>query len=322
MKKVNIGGQAVLEGVMMKGPESYALAVRTPEKEIDVQVTEYKSVGEKHKIARIPIIRGVINFIESLYIGIGTLMKSSEYYDEEEEEKTSDEKPKKEKREKTEKEKAVAEKAYMIGTLIMSLVIAIGIFMLIPVFLADFMKHVTENQLIINLTEGVLRLLLFLGYVALISLMKDIKRTFMYHGAEHKTINCLEAGDDLTVENVKKHTRFHKRCGTSFVFIVMFISIIVFMFVKTDVLWMKMVSRILLIPFIAGISYEFIRYAGRHENAFANILSKPGLWVQRLTTREPDDDMIEVAIASVDAVIDWHEYVDCVRNDSFEKPEK
>ena len=322
MKKVNIGGQAVLEGVMMKGPESYALAVRTPEKEIDVQVTEYKSVGEKHKIARIPIIRGVINFIESLYIGIGTLMKSSEYYDEEEEEKTSDEKPKKEKREKTEKEKAVAEKAYMIGTLIMSLVIAIGIFMLIPVFLADFMKHVTENQLIINLTEGVLRLLLFLGYVALISLMKDIKRTFMYHGAEHKTINCLEAGDDLTVENVKKHTRFHKRCGTSFVFIVMFISIIVFMFVKTDVLWMKMVSRILLIPFIAGISYEFIRYAGRHENAFANILSKPGLWVQRLTTREPDDDMIEVAIASVDAVIDWHEYVDCVRNDSFEKPKK
>ena len=321
MKKVNIGGQAVLEGVMMKGPESYALAVRTPEKEIDVQVTEYKSVGEKHKIARIPIIRGVINFIESLYIGIGTLMKSSEYYDEEEEEKTSDEKPKKEKREKTEKEKAVAEKAYMIGTLIMSLVIAIGIFMLIPVFLANFMKHVTENQLIINLTEGVLRLLLFLGYVALISLMKDIKRTFMYHGAEHKTINCLEAGDDLTVENVKKHTRFHKRCGTSFVFIVMFISIIVFMFVKTDVLWMKMVSRILLIPFIAGISYEFIRYAGRHENAFANILSKPGLWVQRLTTREPDDDMIEVAIASVDAVIDWHEYVDCVRNDSFEKPE-
>lgn len=322
MKKVNIGGQAVLEGVMMKGPESYALAVRTPEKEIDVQVTEYKSVGEKHKIARIPIIRGVINFIESLYIGIGTLMKSSEYYDEEEEEKTSDEKPKKEKREKTEKEKAVAEKAYMIGTLIMSLVIAIGIFMLIPVFLANFMKHVTENQLIINLTEGVLRLLLFLGYVALISLMKDIKRTFMYHGAEHKTINCLEAGDDLTVENVKKHTRLHKRCGTSFVFIVMFISIIVFMFVKTDVLWMKMVSRILLIPFIAGISYEFIRYAGRHENAFANILSKPGLWVQRLTTREPDDDMIEVAIASVDAVIDWHEYVDCVRNDSFEKPEK
>ena len=281
MKKVNIGGQAVLEGVMMKGPESYALAVRTPEKKIDVQVTEYKSVGEKHKIARIPIIRGVINFIESLYIGIGTLMKSSEYYDEEEEEKTSDEKPKKEKREKTEKEKAVAEKAYMIGTLIMSLVIAIGIFMLIPVFLANFMKHVTENQLIINLTEGVLRLLLFLGYVALISLMKDIKRTFMYHGAEHKTINCLEAGDDLTVENVKKHTRFHKRCGTSFVFIVMFISIIVFMFVKTDVLWMKMVSRILLIPFIAGISYEFIRYAGRHENAFANILSKPGLWVQR-----------------------------------------
>ena len=226
------------------------------------------------------------------------------------------------KSEKNEKSKEAADKAYMIGTLIISLVIAIGVFMLIPVFLASFMKKFTESEFVINLTEGILRLLLFLGYVALISLMKDIKRTFMYHGAEHKTINCLEAGDDLTVENVRKHTRFHKRCGTSFVFIVMFISIIVFMFVRTDVLWLKMISRLVLIPFIAGIAYEFIRYAGRHENAVSNILSIPGLWVQRLTTREPDDDMIEVAIASVDAVIDWHEYVDCVRNDSFEDSKK
>ncbi|MBO6164992.1 MAG: DUF1385 domain-containing protein [Eubacterium sp.] len=323
MKKVNIGGQAVLEGVMMKGPESYALAVRTPENNIDVQVTQYKSVGERHKLANIPIVRGVINFIESLYIGIGTLMKSSEYYDDEEEESEKKSVKKSEKKsEKNEKSKEAADKAYMIGTLIISLVIAIGVFMLIPVFLASFMKKFTESEFVINLTEGILRLLLFLGYVALISLMKDIKRTFMYHGAEHKTINCLEAGDDLTVENVRKHTRFHKRCGTSFVFIVMFISIIVFMFVRTDVLWLKMISRLVLIPFIAGIAYEFIRYAGRHENAVSNILSIPGLWVQRLTTREPDDDMIEVAIASVDAVIDWHEYVDCVRNDSFEDSKK
>jgi Predicted metal-dependent enzyme len=320
MKKVNIGGQAVLEGVMMKGPESYALAVRTPDKSIDVQVTPYKSIGEKHKLAGIPIVRGVINFIESLYIGIGTLMKSSEYY-EDEEDNSEDEKKtaKKKKPEKTEKQKETEEKAYLIGTLIMSLVIAIGVFMLIPVFLAHFMNKITDNDLIINLTEGVLRLLIFLGYVALISCMQDIKRTFMYHGAEHKTINCLEAGEDLTVENVKKHTRFHKRCGTSFVFIVMIISIVVFMFVRTDVLWLKMVSRLLLIPVIAGLSYEFIRYAGKHDNVVSNILSQPGLWVQRLTTREPDDSMIEVAIASVDAVIDWHEYVDCVRNNSFEK---
>jgi uncharacterized protein YqhQ len=148
--------------------------------------------------------------------------------------------------------------------------------------------------------------------------MEDIKRTYMYHGAEHKTINCMEAGDELTVENVKKHTRFHKRCGTSFVFIVMFISIVVFMFVKTDVMWMRLVSRVVLIPVIAGISYEFIRYAGKHNNVCSNVLSAPGLWVQRLTTREPDDSMIEVAIKSVEGVIDWHEYVDHVRNNSFE----
>ncbi len=318
MKKVNIGGQAVLEGVMMKGPESYALAVRTPDKSIDVQLTPYKSVGERHKILGIPIIRGVISFIESLYIGIGTLMKSSEYYEDEEDDEKEKSSAKK-KREKTEEEKKAAEKAYLIGTLIMSLVIAIGVFMLIPVILANFMTKLTDNDLLINLAEGVLRLLIFLGYVALISKMEDIKRTFMYHGAEHKTINCLEAGEDLTVENVRKHTRFHKRCGTSFVFIVMIISIVVFMFVRTDVLWLKMVSRLLLIPVIAGLSYEFIRYAGKHDNVVSNILSQPGLWVQRLTTREPDDGMIEVAIASVDAVIDWKEYVSCVRNDSFEK---
>ena len=173
-------------------------------------------------------------------------------------------------------------------------------------------------DIIVNIAEGLLRLLIFLGYVAAIAHMEDIKRTFMYHGAEHKTINCKEAGKDLTVENVRSATRFHKRCGTSFVFIVMIISIFVFMFVQTDVMWIRLVSRILLIPVIAGISYEVIRYAGRHANVCSNILSAPGLWIQRLTTREPDDEMIEVAIKSVEGVIDWHEYVECVRNDSFE----
>ena len=306
MKRVNIGGQAVLEGIMMKGPDSYALAVRKPDKEIDVQVTPYKSLGEKHKPANIPIVRGVINFIESLYIGMSTLMKSSEYFEEEEEEK-----PK--------KANSAGDKASLVFTLIVSLAIAIGVFMLLPAFIAKLIFSEETSSILVNLTEGIMRLVIFLLYVALISKMEDIKRTFMYHGAEHKTINCLEAGDDLTVENVRKHTRFHKRCGTSFVFIVMIVSIVVFMFVRTDTMWLRLLSRVLLIPVIAGISYEFIRYAGRHNNACSRVLSQPGLWVQRLTTKEPDDSMIEVAIKSVEAVIDWHEYVRCVREDSFEK---
>lgn len=306
MKRVSVGGQAVLEGVMMKGPDSYALAVRKPDNEIAVNVTEYKSLGERYKILTIPILRGIVNFLESLYIGMKTLMDSSEYIEDEEPSK------------KEEDKKSGSDTGYLIGTLVVSLAIAIGIFMLLPAFVANLFYHFTESALVVNLIEGVLRLLIFLGYVYVISFMKDIKRTYMYHGAEHKTINCMEAGDDLTVANVQKHTRFHRRCGTSFVFIVMFISIIVFMFVKTDTLWLRLVSRILLVPVIAGISYEFIRYAGKHDNIVSRVLSTPGLWVQRLTTKEPEDDMVEVAIKSVEGVIDWHEYVDCVRNNSFQ----
>ncbi len=322
MKRVSIGGQAVLEGVMMKGPKSYALAVRKPNKEIEVKVTDYVSLGERYKILQIPLLRGIVNFLESLYIGMKTLMDSSEYVEDEEEAKkeSSGKKEDTKKASSDKKEEANKESStgYLIGTLIVSLVIAVGVFMLLPAFLANFLYKVTESDLLVNLAEGILRLVIFLGYVVVISFMDDIKRTYMYHGAEHKTINCMEAGDDLTVENVKKHTRFHKRCGTSFVFIVMFISIVVFMFVRTDVMWLRLVSRVLLIPLIAGISYEFIRYAGKHNNACSNVLSAPGLWVQRLTTREPDDSMIEVAIKSVEGVIDWHEYVDCVRNNTFE----
>ena len=317
MKRTYIGGQAVLEGVMMKGPDSYALAVRTPEKNIEVKVTEYKSLGEKHRVLRIPFVRGVVNFLESLYIGMKTLMDSSEYLDDEEDSKNQD--VKNVSPEDTETKKSGSESAYLIGTLVVSLLIAIGVFMLLPAFLANFLYKFTDKSILVNIAEGVLRLLIFLGYVAAISFMEDIKRTFMYHGAEHKTISCLEAGDDLTVENVRKHTRFHKRCGTSFVFIVMIISIFVFMFVHTKVMWLRLLSRIILIPVIAGLSYEFIRYAGKHNNAFSRILSAPGLWVQRLTTKEPDDSMIEVAIKSVEGVLDWKQYVECVRNDSFEK---
>ena len=327
MKQVRIGGQAVLEGIMMRGPASYSLAVRKSDGEIAVEVTPYQSFSERKKMNKIPILRGVVNFIESLYIGIRTLMNSSEYFAEEEEEEAKkaspdtaeskkDEKKEKKKEEKEEKEGG---KGYLVWILIISLAFAIGLFVLLPSFLAGLLLKVTEHQWIANLTEGILRLLIFIVYIALISRMEDIRRTFMYHGAEHKTINCLEAGDDLTPENVLKHTRFHKRCGTSFVFIVMIISIIVFMFVRTDIMWLRLLSRILLIPVIAGISYEVLQYAGRHTNACSKILSAPGLWVQRLTTKEPDRSMAEVAIRAVEEVIDVREYLECVRNNSFEK---
>ena len=335
MKQVRIGGQAVLEGIMMKGPASYSLAVRKADGEIAVEVTPYRSFCERKGLLRVPIVRGVINFVESLYIGIKTLMHSSEYVEDEEEEEEEEkkdgsvkegEKPEKKpekklRSEKTEEEKAKEEKenrGYMIVTLLISLAFAIGLFVLLPSFLGGLLLKATDRQWVANLAEGVLRLVIFLAYVAIIAHVQEIKRTFMYHGAEHKTINCLEAGDDLTPENVLKHTRFHKRCGTSFVFIVMIISIIVFMFVHTDLMWLRLLSRILLIPVIAGLSYEVLQYAGRHENACSRIMSAPGLWVQRLTTKEPDLAMAEVAIRAVEEVIDVQEYLDCVRNHSFE----
>lgn len=338
MKQVRIGGQAVLEGIMMRGPKSYSLAVRKPDGEIAVEVTPYQSFSERKKLNKIPVVRGVINFIESLCIGIKTLMNSSDYFaDEEEQDKdTAKEKQnstevkeeKKEKEANEEKETKVEKEAkaekeegkgYLIWTLLFSLTFAIGLFVLLPSFLAGLLQKTTGIQWVANLTEGILRLLIFLVYVWAISKVEDIRRTFMYHGAEHKTINCLEAGDDLTPENVLSHTRFHKRCGTSFVFIVMIISILVFMFVHTEVMWIRLLSRLLLIPVIAGLSYEVLQYAGRHENACSRIMSAPGLWVQRLTTKEPDASMAEVAIRAVEEVIDVQEYLECVRNHSFEK---
>lgn len=347
MKEIHIGGQAVLEGVMMKGPNSYALSVRKPDHEIEVTVTEYNSFGSRSPLLRIPIIRGVVNFIESLYIGVGTLMKSAEYDDSDEkyEEEWISERQKKadalrsagdvkkaekleekiqKKKESFQKEKEKEKEkegsgSYLVITLIISLAFAIAVFMLLPTFVAGLLYKVTDSAILVNLAEGILRMAIFIGYVWAISKMEEIHRTFMYHGAEHKTINCMEAGDELTPENVLKHTRFHRRCGTSFLFLVMFISIILFMFIRTKVLWLRLLSRLLLIPVIAGISYEIIRYAGAHDNLFARALSQPGFWVQRLTTREPDAEMCEVAIKSVEAVIDWREYIDCVRNHSFEK---
>jgi uncharacterized protein YqhQ len=326
VKRARIGGQAVIEGVMMKHGDQYAVAVRKPDNDIEVKLEEYKPIGDKYKILKLPILRGIVNFVESLVIGMKTLTYSAEFYeDEEENDKTQGDKAdniKTAKDKKTEKNNdegsSKSDDLMMVGTVIVSIVLAIAIFMLLPAFIAELIGKVVHNHILLSIIEGIIRLAVFIGYVLAISLMKDIQRVFMYHGAEHKSINCFEAGDELTPENIKKHSRYHKRCGTSFLFVVMFISIVAFMFIRVKTLWLKMVMRVLLVPLIAGVSYEFIMYAGKSDSALANALSKPGMWIQRLTTREPDLDMIEVAIKSVEAVIDWREYQRAMKNGEIE----
>lgn len=296
MKYSGIGGQAVMEGVMMKNQDSYAIAVRKMDHEIEVKVNTYDGPKSQSIWRKVPIIRGVINFIDSLYLGMSTLMYSASFFEDEEDKK------------KDQATKEKEDKAFMAVTLVFSIVIALGLFFVLPFFLSGLLQKVVENRWLIALFEGLIRLVIFVGYIAIISLTKDIKRTFMYHGAEHKCINCIEHGLPLTVENVKKSSRLHKRCGTSFLLIVMVISIVFFMFIQVDERWLKIVLRLLLIPVIAGVSYEFIRLAGRFDNWFVNLLSQPGLLMQRLTTREPDEEMIEVGIASVEAVFDWEKW--------------
>ena len=306
MRYSGIGGQAVMEGVMMKNQDKYAVAVRKPDKEIIVEVSEYPGIIKNKKIRNMPILRGVFSFIESLVLGMKTLTFSASFFEEEEEKtKTAKEKKKDQKK----------EDAMMGGTVAVSVILAIAIFMVLPYYISLFFQRFTSSYLLIALLEGILRLVIFIGYVAGISLMPDIKRVYMYHGAEHKCINCIEHGMDLTVENVKKSSKQHKRCGTSFLLIVMIISIFFFMFIHVDSGVARLLLRLVLIPVIAGVSYEFIRLAGRSDNALVNILSKPGLWLQNLTTKEPDEDMIEVGIASVEAVFDWKAYVEEIRQE-------
>lgn len=295
-----------MEGVMMKNQDKYAVAVRKPDKEIIVEVSEYPGIIKNKKIRNMPILRGVFSFIESLVLGMKTLTFSTSFFEEEEEKpKTVQEKKKDQKK----------EDAMMGGTVAVSVILAVAIFMVLPYYISLFFQRFTSSYLLIALLEGILRLVIFIGYVAGISLMPDIKRVYMYHGAEHKCINCIEHGMDLTVENVKKSSKQHKRCGTSFLLIVMIISIFFFMFIHVDSGVARLLLRLVLIPVIAGVSYEFIRLAGRSDNALVNILSKPGLWLQNLTTREPDEDMIEVGIASVEAVFDWKTYVEEIRQE-------
>ena len=300
-----IGGQAVMEGVMMKNGIHYAVAVRKPDKEIVVDAREYTGIVKNQKIKKIPILRGVINFIDSLVLGMRTLMYSASFFDEEVRELSEEEQKAKEKKE------SVA----MGFTVFLSVILALVIFMLLPYGLSLFFKKWIASPTLLALIEGVIRVVIFFIYIVAITCMEDIKRVYMYHGAEHKCINCVEHGLDLNVENVKKSSRFHKRCGTSFLFLVVFISILFFACIRTDSALWRFSLRILLVPVIAGVAYEFLRLAGRSENAFVNLLSKPGLWFQKFTTKEPDEDMIEVAIASVEAVFDWKPYVEKVRGE-------
>lgn len=298
-----IGGQAVLEGVMMKNRDKYAVAVRKPNGEIDVEVEEYKGVCGDKKFAKLPFIRGVFAFIDSLILGMKVTTYSASFYEEE------DEKPS-----KTEGklEKLLGNKAddiMMTFTVILSVIIAVALFMLLPLFLSDLLGKYIRNASVIAIIEGLIRILIFIVYIAGISLMKDIKRLYMYHGAEHKCINCIEKGRPLTVKDVKRSSRQHKRCGTSFLLFVVLVSVIVFFFIRVDNMALKLILRIALVPVIAGISYEIIRLAGRSDNIVVRIISAPGLWMQKLTTKEPDEDMIEVAIASVEAVFDWKAYL-------------
>lgn len=298
-----IGGQAVLEGVMMKNRDKYAVAVRKPNGEIEVEVEEYKGICGDRKFAKLPFIRGVFAFIDSLVLGMKVTTYSASFYEEE------DEKPS-----KTEEklEKMLGSKAddiMMTFTVILSVIIAVALFMLLPLFLSDLLGKYIRNASVIAMIEGLIRILIFIGYITGISLMKDIKRLYMYHGAEHKCINCIEKGRPLTVKDVKRSSRLHKRCGTSFLLFVVLVSVVVFFFIRVDNMALKLILRITLVPVIAGISYEIIRLAGRSDNIIVRIISAPGLWMQKLTTKEPDEDMIEVAIASVEAVFDWKAYL-------------
>lgn len=294
-----IGGQAVIEGIMMKNGDKYSVAVRTPEGDINVSLEEYDSFAPAKILNKIPFIRGVFNFIDSLILGTRTLNYSASFYEDEEE-----------RAHKSDSRNAETKAKIVSGiTVVISLIIAIALFMVLPYFLAQFIRRWIVNDTLLAIIEGVIRIVIFVLYIVSISAMKDIKRVYMYHGAEHKCINCLEHGLPLTIENVAMSSRQHKRCGTSFLFFVVFISVILFVFIRVDDRVMRVVLRVILIPVIAGISYEIIRLAGRTNNIIVRILSAPGLMLQKLTTREPDESMIEVAIMAVDAVFDWRGFL-------------
>ena len=298
-----IGGQAVLEGVMMKNKEKYAVAVRKPDGEIEVEVETYQGLAHGSKIKELPFIRGIFNFLDSLILGTRALNYSASFYEEEEGKETKFDKA------MDKMSGGNGEKLLSGIVTVISIVLAVGIFIVLPYFISSLFESFIRNRSLMSIIEGVIRIALFLLYVWGISAMKDIRRLYQYHGAEHKCINCIEKGRPLTVHNVMHSSRLHKRCGTSFIFFVMLVSIVLFFFIQVDNVAEKVILRILLMPVVAGISYEIIRLAGRTDNIFIKILSAPGMWIQRMTTKEPDESMAEVAIASVEAVFDWKKYL-------------
>ena len=304
MKYSGIGGQAVIEGIMMKNKDDYAVAVRKPDGQIEVQTDRYVSMTEKVKFFSLPFIRGVFSFADSMILGMRALTFSTSFFEDDEDSSPS--------RFELWLDKVFGENMELLllaAFMAFSVVAAVVIFMILPLALSSLLRPWITSDTLMAFLEGVLRLAIFILYIKLVSNMEDIRRTFMYHGAEHKCINCIEHGMVLNVENVRKSSKQHKRCGTSFLIIVMMISILFFMVIRVDGILLKIISRIVLIPVIAGVSYEFLRLAGRSDNPIVNFLSKPGLWMQNMTTKEPDDSMIEVGIASVEAVFDWKTYL-------------
>ena len=276
-----------MEGVMMMNKDRYSVAVRRPDGEIEVKVEQHKPLTKHKGLLKVPILRGVFSFADSMIVGMSSLMYSASFYEDEEEEKKKPATKEEEEQQKAKKEKT--DKLMMYGTVTFSVVIAVVLFLMVPYFLSELLHKAGAGTTLTAVAEAFVRVALFLGYLAAISRMEDIQRVFMYHGAEHKCINCVEHGLELNVENVRNSSREHKRCGTSFMLIVMVVSI--------------------LIPVIAGVSYEIIRLAGKSDNKLVNLISKPGLMLQHLTTREPDAEMAEVAIAAVEAVFDWRAYL-------------
>ena len=298
MRYATIGGQAVIEGVMMRNGNDYAVAVRKPDQTIEVKKDQYIGLSAKWHMKKVPIIRGVLSFVDSLVLGMSTLTYSASFFEDEDE---ADQ-------EKSKKEDSKSDAVFMGLTVALSIVIAVVLFMLTPFLISSLFGRVIKSSLALAVIEGIIRIAIFLIYIVAISQMKDIQRVFMYHGAEHKTINCIEHGAELTPENAAKYSRLHKRCGTSFLLIVMVVSVICFMFIRVDNMLLKIVLRVILVPVIAGVSFEIIQWAGRSESCLVNLVSKPGLMLQKLTTREPDLEMLEVAIASIEAVYDWRQF--------------
>jgi uncharacterized protein YqhQ len=302
VKPTTIGGQAVMEGVMMRGKSMYAMAIRKPDQTIELVTNPLSPASSRHPVLKWPVIRGIVAFVDSLVIGMRIMTKSAEIagLDDLEEEDLS---PFEKKLQKIFGDKLTD--VIMYAAVVIALIVGIGLFFLLPVWLGGFFSPLLGGRTwALGIVEGLLRIIIFLGYVFLISHMKDIKRVFQYHGAEHKTISCYEHQAELTVENVRKYPRLHKRCGTSFLLIVMVVAMIVFMFVRTEIIWLRLLSRVVLIPIIAGVSYEIIKWAGRNDNWFVNVISYPGLCLQKVTTAEPDDGMIEIAITSMNAVLE------------------